>query len=266
MIGEHRVANGKATIHAVVHGPEGAPWLTCLHALATDLHLWDSLLPVLSLNNRVLRIDLCGHGSSTIGSAPYTIEGLADDVVAVWNALRVDRSAVLGLSLGGMIGISLALSEPDRVSALIAADCRADAPPAFQAMFDARDKALADAGMAGVEALTLPSWISPETLAEQPRVVAALRAVIRGTRPKAYLAATAALRTLALKPRLAQVSAPSLFLVGALDGPHPAAMREMANAIPGAHFVEIPGAAHLAHLDRPDAFAKAVTQFLEEAR
>ena len=105
------IASGEASIQIRIDGPEGAPWLTCLHALATDLRLWDPVLPALALNHRVLRVDLRGHGGSTVGATPYTIEGLARDVVAVWGALGIARSAVLGLSIGGMIGISLALGD-----------------------------------------------------------------------------------------------------------------------------------------------------------
>jgi len=261
--GVHRIESGSAYLNAVVDGPREAPWLTCLHALATDLTLWDVLLPAWTQTYRVLRIDLRGHGGSTIGSVPYTIAGLAQDILAVWDALGVARSIVLGSSIGGMIGITLALDEPQRVSALIAADCRADAPAAFQEMFTAREMALAQHGMEGVGALTLPSWVTAATRAAQPELASALAATIRRMDPEAYLATTAALRSLALAPRLPELAVPALFVVGALDKPHPDAMRAMADVTPNSRFVEIPGAAHLAHLDQPEPFAAAVNEFLE---
>lgn len=221
MNGSHRIG----PIHVIVDGPPGAPWLTCLHALATDLHLWDSLMPVLARDHRVLRIDLRSHGGSSLGNAPFTIEGLAQNVVKVWDALGVSHSALLCQSIGGMIGMSLALEAPDHVTALVAADCRADSPPPFCAMFDARDKRLVESSLAGVEALTLSSWISEETSASQPVLAAALGEMIRNSAHEAYLATTGALPGLTLRPRLAESPVPTQLLVGACDGPHPAAVR-----------------------------------------
>jgi 3-oxoadipate enol-lactonase len=78
-----------------------------------------------------------------------------------------------------------------------------------------------------------------------------------------YLAATAALQGLDVKPRLGGVTAPVWFVCGEADGPHPQEMRDMAARTPGSTFVEIPGAAHLSNLERPDAFNAAMLAALE---
>lgn len=214
----HRIVRGQAVLDIIEEGPAGAPCITCLHALATDLHLWDDQAPALTQSHRVLRLDMRGHGGSSVGDTSYSIDELALDVVAVWDSLGIERSTVLGLSIGGMIGMALAR-------------------------------------------VTIPTWLSEATRATRPDIVARVDAMIRRTAPDGYRAATAALRGLALRPRLPQLSIPTLFLVGSRDGAHPDVMRDMAAAVPGSRLVEIEGAAHLANLECPDAFTAAVLAF-----
>ena len=96
----HRIVRGQAVLDIIEEGPAGAPCITCLHALATDLHLWDDQAPALTQSHRVLRLDMRGHGGSSVGDTSYSIDELALDVVAVWDSLGIERSTVLGLSIG----------------------------------------------------------------------------------------------------------------------------------------------------------------------
>jgi len=184
--------------------------------------------------------------------------------VGIWDALDVARSAVLGLSLGGMIAMQLALDQPRRVSRIVAADCRSDAPEAFRAMWPQRRALLCDGGLAAVADATLPTWFTPATLAAYPPFVAQVRAMIEGTSEAGYIGATRALERLDLKPRLGDIRCPTRIIVGEADGVHPAAMREMRALVPGASLVEIAGAAHLSNVEQPAAFEAAVMAFLED--
>lgn len=261
------IAVGDVRLYVEVAGEAGRPWLTCLHSLATDHRLWNAQMPAFERDFRVLRIDLRGHGRSDSGDPDYRIDELAQDVVAIWDALGIERSAVLGLSLGGMIALQLALAVPDRVSRLVAADCRSDAPDAFRAMWAQRRALLRDGGLAAIADATLPTWFTPATLAADPPFIAQVRSMIEGTSPAGYVGATHALERLALKPKLPEVRRPTRFVVGAEDGLHPGAMREMCALVPGASLVEIAAAAHLSNIEQPLAFADAVVAFLggEEA-
>jgi 3-oxoadipate enol-lactonase len=262
-------ASGGARLHAVLEGPEGKPVMTCLHTLATNASLFDGGMERLTRHYRVLRIDLRGHGQSTAGArqddlqTAYTLTELAADVVAVWDALAIGSSGVLGLSLGGMIALELGLSHPARVDSLIAAACRADAPPVFRETWQARRAILAEGGLKAVADVTLPTWLTPEA---PPEAVAQARQMIEATSIAGYAGATRALEGLDLLPRLPGLTRPTMFLVGSRDGPHPAAQREMAAATPGSRFVEIDGPAHLINLEAPDAFLDAVLDFFEAAR
>jgi 3-oxoadipate enol-lactonase len=253
---------GGNRLHAVIEGRADGAWLTLLHALAADHTLWAPQVARLGAAFRLLRLDARGHGASSAERAAGALADLVADVVAVWDALGVARSHVLGLSLGGMTGIGIALDRPDRIDRLVAADCRADAPPAFVEMWTKRQQLLREGGMAAVAGATLPVWFSEETRHARPDIVEAARKMILGTSEAGYLGASSALQGLDYKPRLGAIGAPTLFLVGEKDGAHPQAMREMASLVRGARFVEIEGAAHIANMEQPERFTDAVLRFL----
>jgi 3-oxoadipate enol-lactonase len=94
-------------IHYRIDG-EG-PWLTMSHSLACNLHMWDDQMPVLTPRFKVLRFDTRGHGGSSAPPGAYTLEQLADDVKGLFDALGVERTHWVGLSMGGMIGQAFAL-------------------------------------------------------------------------------------------------------------------------------------------------------------
>ena len=260
---EHLVEVNGNKLHVAVNGRPDGSWLTCLHSLAADLRMWEPQVGPLGSAFRLLRIDARGHGGSTADNPAASVDDLAADVAAVWDALGIARSHVLGLSLGGMTGIGLALDHADRVDRLVAADCRADAPAFFVDMWSKRQQTMRESGMVAVAEATLPIWFSEATRADRPATVEAARAMIAGTSEAGYLGASKALQRLDYKRRLPDLSRPTLFLVGAQDGPHPAEMRGMAALVPDAEFVELADAAHISNLEQPERFSEAVLRFLQ---
>ena len=107
------------SIHYEIQGR--GPWLTLAHALAGDLGLWDEQVAELAGDFTLLRYDLRGHGGSNMPPAPWQLADLAADVIALWDALGIERSHFVGLSLGGMIGQHLALAAPHRIDRLVLA-------------------------------------------------------------------------------------------------------------------------------------------------
>ncbi len=256
------VANGTG-FRVLIDGPEDRPWLTCLHSLATRAELWDDQIDALTADFRVLRIDARGHGKSDPAPGPYGFDGLAADVVAIWDGLGIARSAVLGLSMGGMTAFGLALDHASRVTRIVAADCRSDAPDFFRGMWAERQRVLAEKGMEAIADMTIPTWLTEQTRNSRPDLVEHVRGMILATSPEGYVGATEALRGLNYKHRLHGIGCPACLVVGEADGPHPAEMRSMAGLIPGARLIEIEAAAHLANLENPEAFNEAVAGFLK---
>jgi 3-oxoadipate enol-lactonase len=262
---EHRIKANGNTLHAVEEGTEGKPWLTCLHTLAGNNTIFDDHAPALGKEFRLLKLDARGHGKSTAENPANSLDDLVADVAAVWDALGVERSRLLGISLGGMTSVGLTLTHPDRVEKLVAADCRLDAPQFFVDMWADRQKRLTDSGIAAVAEATLPIWFTEKTRNDRPELVERARRIIEGTSAPGYVGASRSLQKLDYKRRVGEIRCPTLYLVGELDGPHPEQMREFASMTPGAKYAEIPGVAHMANLEAPEDFTRIVLDFLKAA-
>jgi 3-oxoadipate enol-lactonase len=250
-------------LSALIEGSEEGAWVTFAHSLATDASLFDAQAQALAERYRILRFDMRGHGRSLAPPRPYALPDLVEDVVALWDALRIERSHFVGLSIGGMTGIGLALDHPDRLLSLTACDCRADAPEFFRSMWDQRQAIVAAQGLEGIVEPTIGTWFSEAARAANPALIERVRAMIRGTSQEGYLGCGDALKRLDYKRRLGEIRTPMLMIVGDADGPHPQEMRAMAELVPGARLVEIGPAGHLSNLEQPAAFNQALIRFLD---
>src|SRR5690349_2219213 len=94
-----------AQIYYSLEGQAGKPTLILSNSLGADLSMWDSQLPRFLKSFRVLRSDTRGHGKSSVAPGQYTIELLAKDVLALADALQLERFHFCGLSMGGQIGM-----------------------------------------------------------------------------------------------------------------------------------------------------------------
>jgi 3-oxoadipate enol-lactonase len=244
-------------------GPDDAPWLVCLHSLATDASVWDGQVGPLSSRFRVLRLDMRGHGGSESSPPPYTLEMLVDDVVAVLDALRIERCHVMGLSIGAMVTMGLAIGHPNRVDRVVVADARADAPPPYVAMWDAAIAAIPEGGMGPVIETSLERWFSAAFRETHPDTVARVRARALKTSVDGFIGCARAVQGVAYMPQLDRIAAPTLFITGENDpAAPPATMSAMASRVAGAELRIIPGAAHLTPIEAPDEFLALVAGFL----
>jgi len=258
-----KVSSGDATLHVKVEGDEGLPWLIASNSLAADLSMWDPQMRNLTKRRRVVRYDTRGHGRSSAPEGPYSFDILVADMVAVLDALDVGEADILGLSLGGMTALGIALEHPGRVRRLVCAQARGMFPPPGLAMWDQRAQAVRDGGMAAVVEDTLSRWFTPETHRDHPETVEKARGMILATSPDGYIACTAALKGLDYLRRLGDIKRPALYIAGELDGGAPVdAMREMADATPGSCFEVIAGVAHIGNMEAVAAFDDAVAGFL----
>lgn len=259
----HSIEANGIVFRCAVDGPEGAPWLTLCHSLATDLRLWDPQMEMLTGCFRVLRYDMRGHGQTDAPAGPYDWATLVGDVVALWDALAVERSHFVGLSMGGMTGMGLALEHGARLESLTCCDCRADAPGFFRSMWDERQASARAGGMAGVLDATLATWFSGETLAAGGARMEAVTGMILGTPLAGYLGATDALKALDYKNSLSRIGTPTHFIVGANDGPHPAEMLALSELVQGARYSVVESAGHLSNWEQPEAFNDVLLAFLD---
>jgi len=257
------VSSGDALLSVLIEGEAGKPWLVLSNSLGADLHMWDEQMPLLTRTHRVIRYDTRGHGQSSAPEGAYSFDMLVGDMVAVLDHAGAESADVMGLSLGGMTALGLALGHPGRVGRMVVCDARADNPSPFVASWDDRIAAIRAGGMEAVVEGTLARWFSPD--APQP-VRARAAAMIRATSAAGYIGCARALQGLSYFTKLGNITAPVLYLVGAEDmGAPKDVMAAMAAATPGAQFVALPGLAHVPNMEAPDAFNAAIGPWLARA-
>lgn len=256
-----RVSLGAYALNTRVDG-EGDDWIVLSNSLGADLSMWDEQIEVLSAKYRVLRYDTRGHGGSDTTGA-VTLADLGADVIALMDAMGIEKAAFMGLSMGGMIGMGLAVDHADRITRVVCADGRADAPEPFRAMWDTRIEAVENGGLEAIVDGTLGSWLTQDWRDANPDRLAEVREMVLANDPAGYIACCHALKGLDCLRRLGGAGAPVLYVGGDQDmGAAPAVMQAMADATPGGVYVPIPNAAHVANINAPAAFNAAISSFL----
>jgi 3-oxoadipate enol-lactonase len=244
----------------------GAPSILLSNSLATTHHIWDAQVSFLAKRYRVIRYDTRGHGKSDAPPAPYRLEQLVADALAVLDHLRVEQAAFMGISLGGMTGIGAALSHPDRIERLVCCDVRADAPAPFLIAWEERIARARRDGVGSLAEVTLERWLSAGFRVAHPDLVARLEAMSRATLLDGYIGCASVLWQLDYLGRLGELRVPTLYVVGSRDSAAPVAvMDDMARRTPAARLAVIDGSAHLPNLDNSAAFNAAIAPFLKLA-
>lgn len=253
-------ANG-IDIHYMREGD--GPVVMFAHSLGSDLSIWEAQKSALAGRHTVLRYDLRGHGGTTATAGAYDFDLLAQDAIALLDALQIDKASFVGISLGGMIGQALALAAPERLEKLVLADTTAVYPAEARAVWPERIRQIEAAGLAPLVEPTLERWFTAPWRTAHPEAVARIGALIRATPAAGYVGCCHAIAALDFAPRLKEIATPTLVLVGAQDaGTPPAMARALAENIPGARLEILADAAHLCNIEQADVFNGLLLDFL----
>ena len=248
-------------INYVIEGD--GPWLTMSHSLACDLHMWDEEARRLSQRYRVLRFDTRGHGASSAPAGAYSLDMLADDLHGVLQALGVQATHFVGLSLGGMIGQTYALKSPGTFKSLVLCDTTSRYPEDWMGPWAERVRTAETLGLEPLVEPTMARFFSEAFRNTHPSVVDKTAATMRATRVLGYLGCCHAISKLNLTSRLKEIRCPTLIVVGEQDPATPVTMsEEIHQAMPGSRLAVIPSAAHLANVEQPDAINQLIEDFL----
>lgn len=247
--------------HIRIDGDEGAPVLLLSNSLGTNLSMWDPQIPEWSKHFRVVRYDSRGHGLSPAPDEPYSIAMLADDALAILDVLGIDKAHWCGLSKGGMVGQWLATHHGARLGRVVLANTAARMGP--PELWDGRIATVRAQGMSVLVEPTLERWFTPEFRDSDKETVAKVSEMLATTPPLGYANCCGAIRDMDQRETIRAVRSPVLVIIGARDpATPPASGHEIADAIPGAQRIEL-AAAHLSNLEQPEAFGRAVTDFLK---
>ena len=244
-------------------GPRDAPVLMLSNSLGTTLEMWDAQVALLSQTLRIVRYDTRGHGASVVSPGPYSVAQLAQDALQILDALAVDRAAFCGISMGGITGLSLALTAPQRLTHLVVANSAAKIGD--EAMWAERSAAVRQGGAQALSALadTAPQrWFTAGFAAQHPAVVQRAQAWIANTPPEGYASCCDALGAADVRAQLGGIATPTLLIGGEFDPTTTVAdAQAMQAGIAGAQLCVLP-TAHLSNLEVPERFAQALVDFI----
>jgi 3-oxoadipate enol-lactonase len=234
-----------------------------IHGVGADASIWDGVLQQLPARFRAIRLDLRGHGRSGPITAPCGVEDLAHDVTDVMDALGVPAAAIAGFSLGGLIGQSIALDMPGRVTRLALIATAGARTPEEQARSTARVELVREQGLAAIAEGNRERWFTDAFRERHPALVDARVRQFMACDPVSYLHAFAVFANGDLHPRLAQIRVPTLLVAGEFDTAATARMATlMHERIAGSKLEILAGLRHSLPIEAPGRIAALLAGFL----
>lgn len=254
---------GDVTLHYEARGREDGAPIVLLHGLGSSSADWVFQLPALAAAHRVVAPDLRAHGRSSRPRGRLTVEAMAADVAALLDALAMPPAHVVGLSLGGCVGLTLALDHAARVRSLTVVNAFARPVPAGwrgTLRFLLRLGLLAGAPMP-VVAAHVARGLFPR--AEQQALYRLAVASLAGNSRRTYFAAIRAVVGFDVRHRLAAVRCPTLVVAGDRDATVPlGAKRLLQRSIPGAELLIVADSGHATPCDQAEGFNAALLAFV----
>lgn len=229
--------------------------LVLLHGFPLDHHLWDDVLPLLEDTFDVILPDLRGFGESTTVDSPYDMDDFASDLAGLLDQLGIQRTAIVGHSMGGYVALAFARLYPQRVTGLglVSSQVLADAPERKEGRY----KSAADVAANGIRSVV--DTMAPKFTAD-PSLQTYARASMERQPAAAYIGA---LKAMAERPDstplLSTFNFPVVIIHGDSDELIPIdRAREVKAALPQAHLVDIPGAGHMPMMEVKEKTAEAL--------
>src|SRR5258708_27084777 len=205
-----------ARIHYSLSGDNSLPALVLSTSLGTNFSIWDAQVPEFAEHFRLLRYDMRGHGQSSVPPPPYSVPDLVSDLLSLVDSLSIDCFHLCGLSVGGMIGITLALKSPSRLRKLVL--CSTAVKIGTLESWNARIETVRTHGMKEIARATPPRWFTPNFQNNSPDVIAAVVRSIASLDPDGYIGGLSPPPGFDARHSLAGSSPPRL---GLSPPPHP---------------------------------------------
>ena len=250
--------------HATVeYSREGAgPDLLLIHSLLTEMTVFDAVAPALARSHRVTRVNLPGFG----GSSPLELATVADwaaHVASIIEALGLpSTTTVFGNGFGAFVSLELASAHGERFGDLVVADVVPAFPEPARVPFRNMAAKVRESGMQAVLDAAIGRMFPADFQARAPQTIAERKARLATVDPACFAQACLGLAALDLRPKLPAIRNRTLVMCGALDQTTPPALaREVAAAIPGAAWREIPGSGHCPMLEQPEALVAEIEAF-----
>lgn len=245
--------------HVRSRGPQDGPPVLFLNSLGTDLRMWDAVVDLLP-HLHAIGMDKRGHGLSASPPGHWTLDDLAQDALAVLDHLGIERAAVAGCSIGGMIAQAMATLAPARIRGLFLSNTGMKVGTAET--WAARIQAVETRGLRGFAPQVIERWFAP-AFRDSPEALPWLTLLQRGD-DAGYIATCRVLAAADLTARSPAIACRTLLLGGSADqSTPPALVQATAAAIPGAQVHIIESSGHIPAIDNPAATAALLAGFLD---
>ena len=260
------INRGSHVIDYQVEGPKDAPAVLLIMGLGMPARAWGTLPALLANRYRVIVLDNRGTGGSSLPKGTFRISDMADDAVAVLDAAGVAEAAVIGVSMGGMITIELALHHPKRVRALVLGCTHGGYRTSKKPSLKTTWSLLRGTTGGTVDLARMASFlVSNEYFAQHPDEFHAWLRSGGRPNPKTIAKQMLAIARYEATSRLARISVPTLVITGDADDLVPSAnSRRLADRIPRAKLILLPGKGHAFRLEAEEESGAAIDGFLDE--
>ncbi len=255
---------GMSQLHFVKQGT--GPVVVLSHARGCDLSMWDEVADLLAGKYTVLRYDHRGHGHSSVPVGPYTLDAFVDDAAALIEEHARMPVHFVGLSLGGLVGQSLAVRYPQWVRSLVVANAASQLNVDTREMWAERAQQVRHYGMQGVADRMLRRWFTSAFLASDAghAKAAQVLAVFNRTPVEAYAASCEAMAQLSYVGDNRRIACPTLVIAGVHDVATPLPQSEaVVLGISGAQLQTL-DAALMSAVERPQEFAQLLANFIRK--
>ena len=251
-------------LHFIKEGT--GPVIVLSHALGCDLSMWDGVVPLLKDQFTVIRYDHRNHGASDTALTSFTIDDMADDVSALIKEIAAEPVHFVGLSLGGMVGQSLAARYPDLVRSLVIANSASYYDDEAKKAWLSRIAMVKGSVLSSISKMVLERWFTPGFLnSPHPADIHALekiKATLEACKVPAYIESCNAVLNVDTRVLNRQISIPSLILFGTEDVATPKHMSELISRDIRNSKMESIEAAHLSAVESPQVFVNTLLNFL----
>ena len=245
------------------------PAVVLVHEAIADSRMWEPQWQTFPSAHRTVRYDMRGYGRSPIGPGTYS---LGRDLVSLLDEVGLERTSLVGGSLGGRVALEVAVAQPERIEKLVLMDPGGpggDWSEETQAGWEEEDAALERGNIDAAVEVNLRMWVDGPHRSPS-EVDPDLRARVGEMQRRAFELQMPVFETAheellvpELADRVGEVRAPTLILTGDEDRDDMQALaNQLAERIPDAQRTSIPRAAHIPSLERPEEFNRLVLEFL----
>ena len=261
----HIALDNNNYLNVEITGSLDLPKIIFSNSLGSDLRMWNPQVEAMKDKYCIIRYDKRGHGKSSPAQGPYSFDMLENDVIKIMDNLEVEKANFVGLSMGGMTSLGLALKHQNRFDKFVCCAARADMPPPMQDGWNQRIAVVKESDTAGVVNGSLERWYS-EKFTNDPTntdIINLSKDMITNTSKEGYIGSCEAIKKLDYLKELSTINREILYISGEIDMGAPAmAMEEMHHLTPNSKYECISGAAHILNIECAEEVNNIILEFL----